>query len=87
MFPGIYSSKWSASRETSERRGNWQRRPLPVPVVGACRLIRAQPLGGQEGSKTGKKGSDKGIDGMITFIDDRTGKREARDRPGQERAT
>jgi site-specific DNA-methyltransferase (adenine-specific) len=36
----------------------------------ALSLIRAKPLGGQEGSKVGKKGSDKGIDGVITFIDD-----------------
>lgn len=36
----------------------------------ALSLIRAKPLGEQEGSKTGKKGSDKGIDGVITFIDD-----------------
>jgi|WetSurMetagenome_2_1015567.scaffolds.fasta_scaffold51349_1 site-specific DNA-methyltransferase (adenine-specific) len=40
----------------------------------ALSLIRAKPLGGQEGSKTGKKGSDKGVDGVITFIDDNTGK-------------
>jgi len=40
----------------------------------ALSLIRAKPLGGQEGSKEGKKGSDKGIDGIITFIDDNTGK-------------
>ena len=37
-------------------------------------LIRARPLGGQEGSKEGKKGSDKGIDGVIAFIDDASGK-------------
>ncbi len=37
-------------------------------------LIRAKPLGGQEGSKEGKKGSDKGIDGVIAFIDDNTGR-------------
>jgi site-specific DNA-methyltransferase (adenine-specific) len=37
-------------------------------------LIRAKPLGGQEGSKAGKKGSDRGIDGVITFIDDNTDK-------------
>jgi site-specific DNA-methyltransferase (adenine-specific) len=37
-------------------------------------LIRARPLGGQEGSREGKKGSDKGIDGIIAFIDDNTGK-------------
>jgi site-specific DNA-methyltransferase (adenine-specific) len=40
----------------------------------ALSLIRARPLGGQEGSKEGKKGSDKGIDGVIAFIDDTTGK-------------
>lgn len=36
----------------------------------ALSLIRAKPLGGQEGSKTGKKGADKGIDGVITFVDE-----------------
>ena len=40
----------------------------------ALSLVRAKPLGGQEGSKTGKKGSDRGIDGVITFIDDTTDK-------------
>lgn len=40
----------------------------------ALSLVQAKPLGGQEGSKTGKKGSDKGIDGLITFLDDNTGK-------------
>ena len=40
----------------------------------ALSLIRAKPLGGQEGSKTGKKGSDKGIDGIINFAEDATGK-------------
>jgi len=40
----------------------------------ALSLIRAKPLGGQEGSKIGKKGSDRGIDGVINFIDDNTGK-------------
>jgi site-specific DNA-methyltransferase (adenine-specific) len=35
----------------------------------ALSLIKAKPLGGQEGSKTGKKGSDKGIDGVITFLE------------------
>jgi len=37
-------------------------------------LIRARPLGGQEGSREGKKGSDKGIDGVVAFIDDASGK-------------
>lgn len=36
----------------------------------ALSLVRAKPLGGMEGSKSGKKGSDKGIDGVISFIDD-----------------
>jgi site-specific DNA-methyltransferase (adenine-specific) len=37
-------------------------------------LIRARPLGAEAGSKEGKKGSDKGIDGVIAFVDDNTGK-------------
>ena len=37
-------------------------------------LIRARPLGGEAGSREGKKGSDRGIDGVIAFIDDSTGK-------------
>lgn len=36
----------------------------------ATSLIEAQPLGSDDG-KTGKKGADKGIDGLITFLDDR----------------
>jgi site-specific DNA-methyltransferase (adenine-specific) len=40
----------------------------------ALSLIEAQPLGGDAGSKTGKKGADKGIDGVISFIDDAAGK-------------
>ncbi len=39
----------------------------------ACSLIEARPLGSVENSKTGKKGSDKGIDGVINFLDDRKG--------------
>ena len=40
----------------------------------ALSLVRARPLGGESGSKQGKKGSDRGIDGVITFIDDNSGK-------------
>jgi site-specific DNA-methyltransferase (adenine-specific) len=36
----------------------------------ALSLIKARPLGGDSTSKQGKKGKDKGIDGIITFIDD-----------------
>jgi site-specific DNA-methyltransferase (adenine-specific) len=34
----------------------------------------AMPMGGQEGSREGKKGSDKGIDGILSFIDDQSGR-------------
>jgi site-specific DNA-methyltransferase (adenine-specific) len=40
----------------------------------ALSLIKARPYGGDAGSKTGKKGADRGIDGVISFIDDNTGK-------------
>ncbi len=40
----------------------------------ALSLVQARPLGGEVGSKQGKKGSDKGIDGVINFLDDGTGK-------------
>jgi len=40
----------------------------------ALSLIRAKPLGAKGGGKTGKKGSDKGIDGVINFVDEKGGK-------------
>lgn len=40
----------------------------------ALSLVKARPSGGQQGSKQGKKGADRGIDGVITFIDDASGK-------------
>ena len=40
----------------------------------ALSLVKAKPLGSADGGKTGKKGSDKGIDGVINFIDDGTGR-------------
>lgn len=39
----------------------------------ALSLVKARPLGG-DGGRTGKKGSDKGIDGVITFLEASTGK-------------
>ena len=36
----------------------------------ALSLIQAQPVGGESGGKTGKKGKDRGIDGVIPFLDD-----------------
>ncbi|MFN8450194.1 MAG: DNA methyltransferase [Anaerolineae bacterium] len=35
----------------------------------ALSLVEAQPLGGESGSKQGKKGADRGIDGVIPFMD------------------
>jgi site-specific DNA-methyltransferase (adenine-specific) len=40
----------------------------------ALSLIRAKPLGAKGSGKAGKKGSDKGIDGVINFVDDRGSK-------------
>lgn len=40
----------------------------------ALSLIRAKPLGQKGGGKVGKKGSDKGIDGIINFFDDGSSK-------------
>ena len=40
----------------------------------ALSLVEARPLGAQVGDKKGKKGSDRGIDGIIPFIDDHSGK-------------
>lgn len=37
----------------------------------ALSLVKARPLGGD--AKQGKKGSDKGIDGLIAFIEDKNG--------------
>jgi len=40
----------------------------------ALSLVQAKPLGGEEGSKRGKKGSDKGVDGVIPFLDPKPGR-------------
>lgn len=40
----------------------------------ALSLIKARPLGGMDDSKVGKKGSDKGVDGVIPFMDDNSKK-------------
>jgi len=37
----------------------------------AASLVKAKPLGGEGASKEGKKGSDKGIDGVINFMDEK----------------
>jgi site-specific DNA-methyltransferase (adenine-specific) len=35
----------------------------------ALSLVGAKPLGGEQDSKTGKKGKDRGIDGVINFVE------------------
>ena len=45
----------------------------------ALSLVGAKPVGGQAGSRKGKKGADKGIDGVINFFEqDEKGKPKAR---------
>ena len=39
----------------------------------ALSLVKARPLGGTAGSRSGKKGSDRGADGVITFVDEANG--------------
>lgn len=73
MFPGITfqvigepQTLQGAKQLASEDRFQFQ--------WWALSLIRARPFGSDQGNKKGKKGADKGIDGVITFIDDNTGK-------------
>ena len=40
----------------------------------ALSLVRARPQKGTKGSRRGKKGADRGIDGIINFIDSARGK-------------
>jgi site-specific DNA-methyltransferase (adenine-specific) len=40
----------------------------------ALSLVEAKPLGGEAGKKKGKKGKDRGVDGVINFIDEADGK-------------
>ena len=37
----------------------------------ALSLVQAKPLGGESGGREGKKGSDKGIDGVINFLNEK----------------
>jgi site-specific DNA-methyltransferase (adenine-specific) len=73
MFPGIAYDKVGEPEDTNSARqlANDDRYQFQW---WALSLVKARPLGGQEGSKAGKKGSDKGIDGIITFIDEGGGK-------------
>ncbi len=56
----------SARQLASENRYQFQ--------YWAVSLIKARPLGGSVGSRTGKKGADRGVDGTLDFFDDSSGK-------------
>jgi site-specific DNA-methyltransferase (adenine-specific) len=40
----------------------------------ALSLVQARPLGGEVGGREGARGKDRGIDGVLAFIDDHTNK-------------
>ncbi len=73
MFPGISfkvigepTSVADAQRLAEENRFQFE--------WWALSLVRARPIGGEQGSKQGKKGADKGMDGVIAFLDEAQGK-------------
>jgi site-specific DNA-methyltransferase (adenine-specific) len=71
MFPGIQFAVKGEPQDIGAARQLAQEQDGRYQFQWwALSLVRAKPLGGQEGSRTGKKGSDGGIDGIITFIDD-----------------
>ena len=74
MFPGIQFKVIGEPADIGAARqlaieGRYQFQWWALSLVPG-----AMPLGGQEGSREGKKGSDKGVDGVLTFIDDASGK-------------
>jgi len=73
MYPGIKFEVIGEPQDLGAARQLFKDDPYQFQWW-ALSLIRARPLGGQAGSKTGKKGADGGIDGVITFIDDATQK-------------
>ena len=73
MFPGAQVRRDRRARGPGRSQATGPRRQVPVPVVGAV-ADQGSPVGGDAGSKTGKKGADQGIDGVITFIDDASSK-------------
>jgi site-specific DNA-methyltransferase (adenine-specific) len=73
MFPGL---KFQVIGEPTDLAGAYQLASEDRYQFQwwALSLIRARPLGGEAGSKQGKKGSDRGVDGVITFLDEVSGK-------------
>lgn len=75
MFPGI---KFDVHREPQDLDGakDLAQKDRYQFQWWALSLVRAQPYGGDAGSRIGKKGSDTGIDGIIPFVDDHKGERK-----------
>jgi site-specific DNA-methyltransferase (adenine-specific) len=73
MFPGIQFTITGEPKDEASARHLAQQNRHQFEWW-ALSLVRARPSRGQTGSKQGKKGSDKGIDGVINFIDDATSK-------------
>lgn len=73
MFPGIKFDVYGEPTDLGSARALAQQDRYQFQWW-ALSLVRAKPLGGKEGDKSGKKGSDKGIDGILNFIDDATDK-------------
>ncbi|HLV98357.1 MAG TPA: DNA methyltransferase [Ktedonobacterales bacterium] len=74
MFPGIQFDVVGEpnSLEGAEQLAKDDRYKFQYWALGL--IPGAFPYGAQPGSKEGKKGSDRGVDGIITFFDDNSGK-------------
>jgi len=72
MFPGIAFEVVGEPKDVRDA-GKLASRDRYQFQWWALSLIRARPLGG-DGGREGKKGKDRGIDGVKAFIDDHTGK-------------
>jgi site-specific DNA-methyltransferase (adenine-specific) len=68
MFPGLKFGEVGIPNDDVSARALAQKDRYQFQYW-ALPLVNAKPVGGQEGSKQGKKGSDKGIDGIINFQD------------------
>lgn len=73
MFPGIEFDVIGEPQSVAAARHLAQQNRFQFEWW-ALSLVRARPTGGEKGSRRGKKGADKGIDGVIAFIDEAKGK-------------
>jgi site-specific DNA-methyltransferase (adenine-specific) len=72
MFPGI-AFKVIGEPQSAAAARNLAEQDRFQFEWWALSLVRARPVAGEPGSRRGKKGADKGIDGVITFIDEAKG--------------